>query len=106
MRINLFKTRGKKCERCGSTKRIEVHHKTYVRLCNEKSTDLEVLCNLCHAKEHNATPKKIEKVKPKATPTIRPKAQKGIQRLSKKQLITQGYSVSAIKEYQKWWGGK
>jgi hypothetical protein len=47
------------CERCKSTYRLEVHHKSYRNLFNEGLNDLELLCNTCHKKEHN----KPEKVK-------------------------------------------
>jgi hypothetical protein len=39
------------CERCGIPEeyaRLEVHHKTYERLGNELSIDLEVVCVHCH----------------------------------------------------------
>lgn len=39
---------GSVCCRCGTNKRLEVHHKTYERLGNEKDEDLEVLCHECH----------------------------------------------------------
>lgn len=42
-----------KCQRCGSTKQIEVHHRTYARLGAELPEDLEVLCRDCHRKVHN-----------------------------------------------------
>lgn len=108
LRLNLFKTRGKKCERCGSKNMIEVHHLTYVRLGNEKMSDLEVLCNVCHAKEHDAKPKEIKKPKVKAIvlkgkKKKNPVGKNSMQRLSKKQLISQGYSPASIQQYQKWW---
>ncbi len=39
------------CERCGRTKysrRLEVHHRTYERLGQERPEDLVVLCTECH----------------------------------------------------------
>jgi 5-methylcytosine-specific restriction endonuclease McrA len=40
---------GRRCERCGSvTGRMDVHHKTYDRLGNERLEDLIVLCTRCH----------------------------------------------------------
>jgi 5-methylcytosine-specific restriction endonuclease McrA len=41
------------CERCGSNVALQVHHKTYKRLRNERDEDLEVLCGLCHRQEHS-----------------------------------------------------
>lgn len=40
------------CERCGSKRGLEVHHKTYERLGREWDQDLEVLCDDCHIGEH------------------------------------------------------
>ena len=56
IRESLFKERGKKCERYNPktcSNKIEVHHKTYKNIFNEKLKDLEVLCINCHRKEHN-----------------------------------------------------
>lgn len=54
----LFLLRGKKCERCPNVSRLQVHHKTYERLFNEKLSDLEILCSSCHKKEHGIGVKK------------------------------------------------
>jgi 5-methylcytosine-specific restriction endonuclease McrA len=43
-----------RCQRCGGSERLEVHHKTYVRRGKEKLEDLEVLCWNCHRLEHRA----------------------------------------------------
>ena len=40
---------GYRCERCGATGRLEVHHRTYDRLGREWPEDLQVLCPSCHA---------------------------------------------------------
>ena len=42
-----------RCNRCdyrGSS--LHAHHLTYERLGNEHPDDLEVLCRMCHAREH------------------------------------------------------
>lgn len=39
-----------RCERCGKRGRLQVHHRTYVRLGHERVCDLEVLCRACHAR--------------------------------------------------------
>lgn len=39
---------GNKCERCGATIGLEVHHRTYERLGHELPDDLEVLCRRHH----------------------------------------------------------
>ena len=40
------------CEICNSTKKINIHHKTYKRIGNEKLNDLTALCEECHLKLH------------------------------------------------------
>lgn len=42
-----------KCQLCGSTHRLEVHHNNYDNLWNETSKDLIVLCHNCHSKFHD-----------------------------------------------------
>lgn len=39
-----------RCQRCGASHSLEVHHLTYDRLYNERPKDLEVLCKKCHKK--------------------------------------------------------
>lgn len=52
----VFAIRGRKCEHCGATKNLQVHHPKYVfgrkaweYTCNE----VEVVCRECHKKIHN-----------------------------------------------------
>jgi C4-type Zn-finger protein len=67
IRIDILTTRPQ-CERCGSGKKLEVHHLTYKRIFKEEPSDLEVLCSGCHYKEHE---KKIKaKNKPKRKPKL------------------------------------
>lgn len=57
-REKVFKVRGRKCEHCGSTVWLQVHHPKYKygRKAWEYSTDeVVVLCRECHKKEHNIT---------------------------------------------------
>ena len=39
-----------RCQRCGASGILQVHHSTYNNLYNEKPEDLEVLCKKCHKK--------------------------------------------------------
>ncbi|MBW1676868.1 MAG: HNH endonuclease [Deltaproteobacteria bacterium] len=39
-----------RCQRCGASGVLQVHHLTYDNLYNEKPEDLEVLCKKCHKK--------------------------------------------------------
>lgn len=42
-----------RCEQCGATKDLHVHHLTYERFGgDERTTDLKVLCKSCHEKAH------------------------------------------------------
>lgn len=53
IRLRIIKQRKSKCENCGSTEHLQVHHKTYKNLFNEKDNDLQVLCRSCHYSVHN-----------------------------------------------------
>ena len=93
IKIYLFESRGKKCERCGSKKRIQVHHKTYERIFNEDPSDLELLCELCHEKEHGITRKNGRKKKVKKQLTLAKKV------LRKKRLKKNRAKKKLIKKY-------
>lgn len=54
-RNKLFAMRGRKCEKCGETKLLHIHHLTYERLGHERFTDLMILCSNCHKKVHKKT---------------------------------------------------
>jgi 5-methylcytosine-specific restriction endonuclease McrA len=43
---------GGRCEDCGSTRKLHVHHLTYARHGREKPRDLRVLCSRCHRRRH------------------------------------------------------
>lgn len=45
---------GHKCQVCGRTTGLQVHHNTYERLGCEANTDLVVLCAGCHGLFHKA----------------------------------------------------
>jgi predicted nucleic acid-binding Zn-ribbon protein len=51
----LKQSRGNKCEKCASSKQLEVHHKTYIQfreVWDYPKELLQVLCFRCHKKEH------------------------------------------------------
>lgn len=56
----LLRERGRACERCAATKRLHVHHLTYVRLGSELPSDLQILCADCHAEIHRKRPRPIK----------------------------------------------
>lgn len=43
---------GWKCEKCGHKERLHVHHLTYDRFGHERLSDLRVLCESCHDRDH------------------------------------------------------
>lgn len=49
----LIKKYDGRCQLCNSNKNINIHHRTYENLGDEKFTDLTVLCNSCHKKFHD-----------------------------------------------------
>ena len=59
-RKKVFNIRGYKCEKCGSTFNLQVHHPKYSddkRYAWEYDVkDVIVLCRACHIKEHNLEP--------------------------------------------------
>jgi len=61
IKLEIHSLRNHKCERCDSTYRLEVHHKTYKNLFNESPKDLELLCHNCHGKEHDKIKKHSNK---------------------------------------------
>lgn len=44
---------GRRCEACGSTEQIDVHHADYRNLYEEGDEDLVALCRSCHAECHH-----------------------------------------------------
>lgn len=51
-RKQVFKQKGRVCERCTSKKKIHVHHATYEHLFNELLEELFVFCEACHNEYH------------------------------------------------------
>jgi len=52
----IIEQRNTKCERCGDSENLQVHHKKYIKdRCAWEYDDelLECLCGSCHMKEHN-----------------------------------------------------
>jgi len=47
-RLQKLRQAGHKCERCGSTGVLDVHHLNYDTLYDEDMSDLQVLCRVCH----------------------------------------------------------
>lgn len=56
-RFMAFTHYGKKCDKCGATKRLDVHHLTYARFGKELLSDLQILCRTCHDEVHKIKPK-------------------------------------------------
>jgi hypothetical protein len=59
-RIQAFYALGNKCEVCGSSKNIHVHHNNYGSLGNENpKADLVILCDECHENLHCHVPSNL-----------------------------------------------
>lgn len=52
LRDRKLKQVGGKCQICGSTRGLQVHHKKYDNLGSENLWDLRVLCGNCHSGTH------------------------------------------------------
>ena len=55
-RKKVFKIKGKKCEICGSTKQLNIHHPFYTKgklAWQYNPSDMMVLCHDCHKEIHN-----------------------------------------------------
>lgn len=52
-RATILNERGFNCEICKSKKNLHIHHLTYERLGSELSSDVMVLCSVCHKKAHS-----------------------------------------------------
>ena len=49
----ILRRAGYRCRRCGAKGvKLHIHHETYVRLGNERMSDLTALCSKCHAEVH------------------------------------------------------
>lgn len=51
-RRKAIKFYGSKCQQCGASGKLYVHHKNYKHLGSESMDDLEVLCLFCHEDRH------------------------------------------------------
>lgn len=57
-RKKILEERDNKCEKCGYTRRLHLHHLNYDNFGHELPEDVQVLCNTCHEKVHNKAKKK------------------------------------------------
>lgn len=70
-RLAALERAGHRCQVCNGADRLDVHHRTYERLGNERPEDLTVLCRRCHDLFHDA--KQAQTATPKAKPKKKPK---------------------------------
>lgn len=47
-RLDTLKQAGYRCQKCGTSALLDVHHVTYKRLGREEEADLQALCRPCH----------------------------------------------------------
>lgn len=54
LKARIVRKRGYKCEKCGSTDRVELHHKQRItRHGTHDESNLILLCRICHGIETN-----------------------------------------------------
>ena len=64
IRADIFTVRGCRCEFCGSSHVLHIHHVSYDNFGGqEEPEDLVILCKKCHSREHGAEPKPENKWK-------------------------------------------
>ena len=90
MKLDPIQERGFKCEKCGKpTHWLQLHHKTYKRLYNERGNDLLLVCGFCHLKIHKLTkPLKALKRKYKNFKRIKKNEKKNKQNANGQELKT------------------
>lgn len=98
IKLDLFATRGEKCERCPSTYKVVPHHLTYKNLYNEQPKDLELLCAGCHAFVHGKIKPKYKKKRAKLPIELVRKIRK-IKLLKRRKLITPKRCQQLIEKY-------
>jgi hypothetical protein len=64
IKIEVKKKYNNKCNKCKSTKKLNVHHLTYANFGKEKLEDLVLLCEKCHTKVHCNEDNTIKKNQP------------------------------------------
>jgi 5-methylcytosine-specific restriction endonuclease McrA len=56
-RRKVLQRAGYKCEKCGANgSSLQIHHLTYERIFNERSSDLQAVCDRCHRRLHGIKP--------------------------------------------------
>ena len=54
VRQKALKKAKNRCSLCNGKKRLNVHHRTYERIGQERASDVTVLCASCHERHHDA----------------------------------------------------
>ncbi len=52
MRLKVLRRADFRCEECNKARPLDVHHLTYDRVGNERTSDLKALCRSCHTTAH------------------------------------------------------
>lgn len=58
-RKKAFEHYGRRCNKCQTTKNLQIHHLHYGNIFNEKLEDVRVLCKYHHEETHGLKPKKV-----------------------------------------------
>jgi hypothetical protein len=62
---------GRKCEKCGTTRRLEVHHLEYRNIYDVKFADLQVLCAYHHGEAHGRIKAQDHPTKARREPKVK-----------------------------------
>ena len=68
LKARKYKQVGRKCEKCDTTKKLQVHHLEYRSVFDVQLGDLQVLCRPCHRKEHGLAKEKPKKARRESKP--------------------------------------
>lgn len=72
-REQAFAYYGHKCMRCGTNKRLQVHHLNYLRLGHELMSDLGIYCYWCHRLEDQVRKQKQTSKRNHGKPPVKPR---------------------------------
>lgn len=56
VRAKALRRAGRRCQVCGARGRLDCHHNTYARRGCERTSDVVVLCRVCHDLFHASLP--------------------------------------------------
>jgi len=71
VRVRALRNAENRCQLCYSPIKLQIHHRTYKRLGQERDSDVLVLCDDCHSRHHRKKPSSEQTNDLKKIATIR-----------------------------------